>query len=522
MDTIQASVLTADEIHDIIVNLQDTSGTNDKKEILEAYVGHQELYRYFNYVYDEVNFVYGKSKVPEIPQVPPYLRADEDLSEMYALLEDMNDGTLKGKTSDQAMIDYCVGKEPFYEELLFFVIKRKLKAGINAKGINEVFGRVIPISPYQRCESESYMKTRIIYETDGDKHGALAQTKADGSFLNVVVTPGKDRILASTRYGRDSQSCKFFDMLAVIGLSLTEKSVIHGEALIKNPDGTIMDRAKGNGKINKFNKRDGTVRSMIKKISETKSAKTREKLENELVEFKEECVYISQNIVYEVWDIVPYECWMNLECPKTVIERFVQISTLVADFNKDNTTIGNCELRLTDSRVVYNNEEAMDFYQEQLDKGLEGMVIKNLGATWEHDSNRQGIIKLKDFKENDFIIVGYTMADADSTFAGGIGALIMESSEGTINVNVSGMARKDRGLERVDMNDSSKGLQVIDGFDFDQFTGKVAAVKYNEMSLSKTGNYSLFLPNVLEIRDSSDKSFPDTFEKIKKDAKFKG
>ncbi len=99
----------------------------------------------------------------------------------------------------------------------------------------------------------------------------------------------------------------------------------------------------------------------------------------------------------------------------------------------------------------------------------------------------------------------------------------MESADGLLQVNVSGMKRHERGLERVDLNDSSKGLQVIDGFDFDQFTGKISAVKYNEVIKSKSRDtYSLFLPNVLEIRDKSDKVFPDDFAKIKKDAKYKG
>ena len=525
---ITQTIYTAEDIHVIITELQNTSGTNDKKDILQNCIGHKELYIYLQYVYDEVHYVYGKSKLPTIPDTGTYDIEDENLEELYAMVDDMNAGILKGNSSDQAMTDYCVGKPKLYEDLLFYIVKRNIKAGINAKGINEVFGRVIPIAPYMRCESESYMKKRIVYETDGDKHGALAESKADGSFLNVVIHPDADDVSATTRYGREAQSSKFLNTLSIIPelMMYKDKMVIHGELLIKNTDGSIMDRAKGNGQINKFNKRKNTWIELQNKLAKAKTSKAKAKLEREMEEAHHEWLYISKNLVYEIWDILPYEDWMNLEYSKSTIDRWVEVTNMFGEYNQyikqADTDIGNCELRLIDAKIVYDDEEAMEFYQEQLDAGLEGMVIKNLAATWEHDTNRQGIIKLKDFKENDFIIVGYEMADEDSTFVGGIGSLIMESSEGTIKVNVSGMKRHERGLERVDENDSSRGLQVIDGFDFDQFTGKVAAVKYNEMSLNKQGGYSLFLPNVLEIRDASDKSFPDDFEKIKKTAKFKG
>ena len=521
-------VYTAEDISVIIKELQNTPGTNDKKDILKDCLGHKELYTYLTYVYDEVHYVYGKSKLPNIPHTDITDDQDDNLLEMYALVENMNDGILKGNSSDQAIADYCVSKPAYYEELLFYIIKRNIKAGINAKGINEVFGRVIPIAPYQRCESESYMKKRIKYSTGDHNHGAMAQSKADGSFLNCVVDPTLDETRLTTRYGRVSQDSKFLNSLSVIAELMDFKipMVIHGELLIKDKDGNIMDRATGNGMINKFNKSQSTLKELRVKINKAKSVASKEKLEAKFVDLLSEIRYIEKNMVFEVWDILPEGSWLNLEYSETVISRFRLIEKVVNMFNeyieKSDLYIGHCELRLIDHKIVYDDEQAMAFYQEQLDAGLEGMVIKNIDATWEHDTNRQGIIKLKDFKENDLIVVGYKMADADSAFAGGIGALIMESSDGVIHTNVSGMKRHDRGLERVDPDDSSKGLKVIDGFDFDQFTGKVGAVKYNEMSKNKQGEYDLFLANILEIRDASDKPFPDDFPKIKKTAKFKG
>ncbi len=521
--------MKARDIWNFIYEIQKTPKTNDKKDILVKYKNEPNLHLYLQYVYDEVDFVWGKSKLPVIASTPiePNLQ-DEDLSEFYNMLNQMNNGILKGNSSDEAMQDYLVGKEDYYEQLLFYVIKRDIKAKIGAKLINEQMGRIIPIAPYMRCEQEKMMSKRIVYETNGLKHGALAQSKADGAFLNIQVSVEDVYVEGTTRYGRNVPSNDFLNSLSNIPnlMGWTGDRVLHGELLLKDIDGSIMDRQTGNGKINKYVKRNATRVAQENKISGAKSEASKDKYRLELQNMEDEWIYIETHLVYEIWDNVVYQDWINLKSNDTTIERFNETILAVEAYNKAmaaGAKIGNCELRLIDYKIVYDNDEAMDFYQDQLDAGLEGMVIKNLAATWEHDANRQGIIKLKDFKENDFIITGIKMADIDSDFAGGIGAYIMESSDGEVLVNVSGMKRHERGLERVDQNDSSKGLQLIDGFDFDQHIGKIAAVKYNELIKSKSNDtYSLFLPNVLEVRDRSDKTQADDIKKIKSDAKYKG
>lgn len=513
---------TAKKISDIIEQLQNTSSTNDKKEILKEYINDNEFHEFLTYVYDEVNYIYGKSKLPAMPDTGTYEIYDSKLSEFYALINDMSSGVLKGNAADEAMIDYCVGKPLYYQDLLFYVIKRNIKAGINVKGINEVFGHIIPVAPYMRCESESYMSKRIVYKPNG----ALAQSKADGAFTNCEINEAYEDVVMTTRSGKQFLSSVFLNSLSNIAeLHDVGHIVIHGELLVKNIDGTIMDRSKGNGKLNKYFKRASTLNELQDKYDSCKTTKCKEKIEKKMNSSIEEWEYISRNMVYEVWDVLYYEDWQNLESDETTIERFEKIKKYVESYNnyvkRSITDIYNCELRLIDHKIVHSSEEAMEFYQDQLDHGLEGMVIKNLNATWENDVNRQGIIKLKDFKECDLKIVGYELADNDSTFKGGIGSLIMESSDGNVKVNVSGMKRHERGLERIDENDSSKGLRVIDGFNFDKDIGKIAAVKFNELITRKdVEGYSLFLPSILEIRD--DKTVADDLSKIKKDNKIKG
>ena len=506
-----------DIIVEAVFGLQKISGTNDKKDYLKQFQGQPSLVKYLTYVYDEVNYVYGKSKVPMIARQDHDIKMDNScaMEEVYAMFGQMNDGILKGNSSDEAMQDLLISCDDRVEQLCEYILKRDIKAKIGAKLINEVLGRVIPIAPYQRCESEDMMSKRIVYP-------ALAQTKADGAFLNAGILPQNDVMIeCTTRYGRAAPINPFFKALARIGeYSRYIDPVLHGELLLKDENGKIMNRQTGNGKINKYIKRDSTRIEMEKKIESAKSGPAKLKARTALEEADEEWEYIENNLVYVVWDVVPRQDWLNLACPSTVEERFEEVKKLINICKEkrilDKFKIGNCEVRLVHHRVVKDEEEAMEFYQEQLDAGEEGMVIKNLAATWEHDSNRQGIIKLKDFLECDLIITGWNYGKVGSEFEKGIGSLICESADGLLKVDVSGMKRDKRGFIRVDENDSSKGLQLIDGFDFDQDTGKIIAVKYNELIKSKTSDtYSLFLPSVLEVRESYDKSSADTLDKIK-------
>ena len=79
------------------------------------------------------------------------------------------------------------------------------------------------------------------------------------------------------------------------------------------------------------------------------------------------------------------------------------------------------------------------------------------------------------------------------------------------------MSQKQRGFERVDLKDSSKGIKLIEDFDLNWATGKIIAVKFNIVIKSKNNmTWSLFLPSVLEVRESYDKSLAETTEAILK------
>jgi ATP-dependent DNA ligase len=146
--------------------------------------------------------------------------------------------------------------------------------------------------------------------------------------------------------------------------------------------------------------------------------------------------------------------------------------------------------------MVQNLEEARAKFMEYFSAGFEGIILKDTTAIWENKRSKS-LIKFKGELECDLKVVGWEEGTGKNV--GKLGALVCESADGIIKVNVgSGFNDEDRG--------SIKAENVI---------GKIVAVKYNARIKNKSegATESLFLPIFLEIRE--DKTQADSTGSIK-------
>jgi ATP-dependent DNA ligase len=132
-------------------------------------------------------------------------------------------------------------------------------------------------------------------------------------------------------------------------------------------------------------------------------------------------------------------------------------------------------------------------FQEYLSLGYEGIILKDGSGVWE-DKRAKHQIKFKGELECDLKIVG--IQEGTGKYAGMLGAILCESSDGVIKVSV--------GSGFTDEHRKNLGEEIVD---------KIAAIKYNMRIKNKLGEESLFLPIVLEIRD--DKDVADSSKDIK-------
>jgi hypothetical protein len=326
------------------------------------------------------------------------------------------------------------------------IIKRDLRCGVSEATANKIWPGLVPSYPVMLASGyDQKAVDRITFP-------AFVQHKLDGMRFNAIVKEGKVDFR--------SRNGKPIDLLGELEDEFTKLSngknvVFDGELLVQSSSG-VMDRKTGNGILNKAVK--GT-------ISKKEAALVRATL----------------------WDMIPLEDFEK-ECSRIpYISRFLELGSLLTKVSSNIT--------LVPSHKVNSLEEAQAFFQAYLERGEEGIILKDIKAPWEAKRVKTQI-KFKGELECDLRCVGWEYGTGKN--AKRLGNLNLESECGSIKVSVgSGFTDADR--------DTIKKKDVV---------GKVVAIKYNaRIQDKKTGQESLFLPIFLEIRE--DKTFADEAKDIK-------
>ena len=317
------------------------------------------------------------------------------------------------------------------------IIQKDLKCGVSVSTANAVWSGLVSDYPVMLC---SQFEQKLV---DKVQFPALVQTKMDGMRFNAIVRDGK--VEYRSRNGKEIQLLGNLDD-DFIKMAGDVDCVFDGELLVVGDSG-ILDRQTGNGILNKANK--GT-------ISAKEAAMVRA----------------------TVWDIIPFIYFQDGECPTAYGTRMESLNVLV-DKHQPN------KVRLVDSWEVENYEEAKTLFEGLLAQGQEGIILKDKRGVWENKRAKHQI-KFKGELECDLKIVA--VEEGTGKYAGMLGAIICESSDGVVKVNVgSGFNDEHR-----------KNLWKENLID------KVVAVKYNMRIKNKAGEESLFLPIFVEIRDDKD------------------
>jgi DNA ligase-1 len=502
------------KIYCLIEQLQNESSSNKKKLILKNWFNDEPpestlktaWLKFLRYVYDEVNYVYNLRVLPE-PTESIENKTTTNLDDLFKLMDYLNKSTGDSEAKEK-VLTFLQNSDDEINYLFTLLIDRSLNAGVESQTLVDCYPELDDlISPYYRCEKENMLDKRINYP-------AIAQTKADGLFINCFI---QDNPKFITRYGNNAIiGGGLKTVISMLNKTDLKNTILMGELLVYK-DGIPLPRQIGNGRVNSYINRFKTIKSDKKKIEKAKTEKAKDKIKAKMMEDLIDWEFTEKHLVLKFWDNISVSEFKLKRSNQPYINRLKNLNENLNKFIKlfiDDNTIEFNRLIPIETKIVNNKEEVYNFFEEMLEKGEEGLVVKNTNILWKHGTSRDGMIKLKDFKDCDLIITGYL--PGEDMYTGGIGALICESSDGLIKVNPSsGLTMAQRGLERVDLNDSSKGWKPIDGFDLNQYNGKIVATKFNELlPADENGIHSLFLPSVEEIRESFDKQTADDLKTI--------
>jgi len=268
----------------------------------------------------------------------------------------------------------------------------------------------------------------------------IAQTKMDGMRAILIKRKGVVNV-----YSRNGNKLIKLDKHFTNVFGDLDDVMLDGELTVVGADGKLLDRKAGNGIIHKAVESVGTISD------------------------EEVC-----NIRLTLWDIVTVAEFDSNEGRLGALSRLAQLELLPVNglFNIVYTT------------HIKNMEEAEKLFKEMLDKGEEGIILKNLNHLWEAKRSKQ-IVKMKEIIEVDYKIVGFT--EGEGKASGMTGAIQVENKDGTIKCSVgTGM-------------DDAKRIEIWGKRN--TLIGTIITLRHNGIISSKgKSTKSVFLPRFVELR----------------------
>ena len=414
----------------VLKRLEATASRLEKEAILEKHESNETLKEAFRLALDPTINFYIK-KIPEpLSHIQPL-----SLGPAFTNLSQLSSRSIRGDLAKTFLSRTLGGLDEDDQEVLRRVIGRNLKCGVSESTAEKIWPDLQLSYP---CMLVSPMNgsTKL-------KFPMMAQTKMDGMRFNAIVENG-----AVSYRSRNGKDLDLFEALDEDFLTMADGAdlVFDGELLVAGPQGKVLDRKTGNGLLTKFQKGTGTEE-------------------------------VAKRIRAVVWDRIPLVDFRRGSCKMPCYARWTLLNGL--------RTKG---IRVAQTTMINNLATAQALYQEKLDEGEEGLILKDPEGPWE-DKRVKHQVKMKAELEGDLLCTGATAGTGKYT--GMIGALEVRSADGAVKCAVgTGLSDEER------RSDPS------------EFIGKVLAVKYNALITDKkTKDKSLFLPVFVEVRE--DKSEAD-------------
>jgi hypothetical protein len=450
------------KIKTILQELADEPGTNAKMDILRKYKDNELLHR----VLYLSNSRRAKFYIKEIPSYA-YNGKDLSLDQVLSGLDVLSRRVVTGHDAIEHLSEMLCDLHPDDSYVIEKIIDKDLKIGMGTTNINKVIPKLIEETPYMGAKSYDIKYVRDIFKTGP----AISQLKMDGRYANAIIRSNSVELES-----RQGEITHLEGSILWKELEKFPDCVLNGELTISG-----MNRYKANGIV-------ASLVSIGDKIFKG------EDVTKEIADFekKNEIGYQEalDRIHYTVWDKITVDAYFAASSKTTYTSRLSQLNILLSDINPSH-------ISLVEGEYVKNIEEAMNHFQEMLQRGEEGTILKALDKGWK-DGKPTYQVKMKLEMTFDLRIIGFQYGTAGTKNENVISTLLCESEDGLLKTNPSGM--KEDMMKYITENQ-------------EKLMGTIVECKSSGISQNKSGEYSMLHPRVSKLRD--DKSSCDTLESIK-------
>lgn len=194
---------------------------------------------------------------------------------------------------------------------------------------------------------------------------------------------------------------------------------------------------------------------------------------------------------FNTFDIIPSKLFDTKESSGKLFDRITDLERFVMGLDCPLVTFGKCTITNT-------RQEVMGLYNEVVERGGEGLIVKDLDAPYYFKRNKAWT-KLKQINYCTLEVVN--IVEGTGKHKGKLGALTCSTSDGIITTNV-GTGFSD------ELRENMWNAR-------DTLIGRFVEIKVNELQYDRDNQPYLFLPVFVETR--VDKAEADSFEKIKKE-----
>jgi DNA ligase-1 len=366
---------------EILESLESDGSRNAKEAILNPQVGNDLLRRFFGLASDPwKNWGVTKYDRPKVPG--PLGHGDDLVTEFLDLLIRLDRRELKGNAARKAVSDIIASGDSLAQKWLERLLWRNLRCGVSSTTVNKVWpGTVVPFGvalagtlPTKGVNGNFVFSEPVTYPV-------RVEAKLDG--LRCIAVKYGGEVTMYTRNGTVLETLP--RIKAAIEALPGDDFVLDGEAMGEdwNESASVVMSAKSK-------KDDSTMR-------------------------------------YHVFDWVPFTDWQAQSTNLTYHER---LQNLVATIGAD-PMMSQGPFRYVKSKVCSNETELRDFYASCLDENYEGVMLKDMAATykWKRSS---AILKLKPVATEEGVVVGWYSAADRTKRAGQFGGFKILTSNGVV------------------------------------------------------------------------------------------
>ena len=369
------------QVLEILEKLESDNGRLVKDALVKENIDNETLKRLFSLTFDPWKN-WGVSKYDK-PKSPGSRGHGDDLTgEFLDLLVRLDKRELKGNAARQAVSDIIASGDSLAQKWFERILWRNLRCGVSVTTVNKLWpGTVVPFGvalaqtlPTKGVNGNFEITEKVAYPF-------RVEAKLDG--LRCIAVKHCGEVTMFTRNGTVLETLP--RIKAAIAALPGDDFVLDGEAMGEdwNESASVVMSAKS--------KKDD---SMMR---------------------------------FHVFDWVPFTDWQAQSTKLTYEERLQSlVSTIGA-----GPMVAEGPFRYVKAKTCANEEELRSFYSSCLDEGYEGVMLKDMTATYKWKRTAD-ILKLKPVATEEGVVVGWYKASEATKRAGQFGGFRVLTPNGMV------------------------------------------------------------------------------------------